>query len=76
MKLQAAVVALLALTAMPSARTEETAAMTGSKPALTYADVRKVAPALEAYTQNRLLGDVWKRPGLRRATAASSRWLH
>lgn len=64
MKLQAAVVALLALMAMPSARTEETATMTGSKPALTYEDVRKVAPALEAYTQNRLLGDVWKRPGL------------
>ena len=31
---------------------------------LTYEDVRTVAPALEAYTQNRLLGDVWKRPGL------------
>ncbi|BAC49865.1 bll4600 [Bradyrhizobium diazoefficiens USDA 110] len=64
MKPQAAVVALLALTAMPLARTEETAAMTGSSPVLTYEDVRKVAPALEAYTQNRLLGDVWKRPGL------------
>jgi 4-carboxymuconolactone decarboxylase len=38
--------------------------MTGSKSTLTYEDVRKVAPALEAYTQNRLLGDVWKRPGL------------
>jgi 4-carboxymuconolactone decarboxylase len=38
--------------------------MTGSKPMLTYEDVRKVAPALEAYTQNRLLGDIWKRPGL------------
>jgi len=38
--------------------------MAGSKPMLTYEDVRKVAPALEAYTQNRLLGDVWKRPGL------------
>ena len=38
--------------------------MTGSKSMLTYEDVRKVAPALEAYTQNRLLGDVWKRPGL------------
>ncbi len=23
-----------------------------------------VAPALEAYTQERLYGDVWKRPGL------------
>ncbi|HEX2240875.1 MAG TPA: carboxymuconolactone decarboxylase family protein, partial [Actinomycetota bacterium] len=27
-------------------------------------DVRMVAPALEKYTQERLLGDVWKRPGL------------
>ncbi len=38
--------------------------MTGSKPMLTYEDVRKVAPALDAYTRNRLFGDVWKRPGL------------
>src|SRR6202007_1403814 len=50
--------------AMPSARTEETAAMIGAKPILTYKDVRQVAPPLAAYTQNRLLGDVWKRPGL------------
>jgi 4-carboxymuconolactone decarboxylase len=50
--------------AMPTARAEETTTMTGSKPMLTYEDVRKVAPALQAYTQNRLLGDVWKRPGL------------
>jgi 4-carboxymuconolactone decarboxylase len=64
MKLQTAVMALLSLLAMPSARTAETAAMIESKPTLTYDDVRKVAPALEAYTQNRLLGDVWKRPGL------------
>ncbi len=27
-------------------------------------DVRMVAPALEKYTRDRLLGDVWKRPGL------------
>src|SRR4051812_35138690 len=27
-------------------------------------DVRSVAPALEKYTQHRLLGEVWKRPGL------------
>ena len=26
--------------------------------------IRTVAPALEKYTQSRLLGDVWKRPGL------------
>ena len=27
-------------------------------------DVRRVAPALEKYTQDRLYGEVWKRPGL------------
>jgi 4-carboxymuconolactone decarboxylase len=27
-------------------------------------DMRMVAPALEKYTQNKLLGEVWKRPGL------------
>ena len=64
MKLHAAVIALLLLMTMPSARTEETATVIGSKPMLTYEDVRKVTPALEAYTRDRLLGDVWKRPGL------------
>ncbi len=33
-------------------------------PRLSSEDVRRVAPALEAYTQDRLYGDVWKRPGL------------
>jgi 4-carboxymuconolactone decarboxylase len=64
MKLQFAASALLLLMAMPSARTEEAGTMIGSKPMLTYEDVRKVAPALEAYTRDRLLGDVWNRPGL------------
>ena len=27
-------------------------------------DIRAVAPALETYTQDRLFGEVWKRPGL------------
>jgi 4-carboxymuconolactone decarboxylase len=31
---------------------------------LSLDDVRTVAPALEAYTQERLYGDVWKRPDL------------
>ncbi|MDR6872214.1 4-carboxymuconolactone decarboxylase [Bosea sp. BE125] len=31
---------------------------------LSSADVRSVAPALEKYTQDNLLGDLWKRPGL------------
>src|SRR5258705_5199351 len=64
MKLRTTAIALLSLMAIPSARAEETTTMTGSKPMLTYEDVRKVAPALEAYTQNRLISDVWKRPGL------------
>src|SRR2546430_14379267 len=64
MKLQIAAIALLSLMVVPSARADEITTMTGSKPMLTYEDVRKVAPALEAYTQNRLLGDVWKRPDL------------
>jgi 4-carboxymuconolactone decarboxylase len=64
MKIQYAAIALLSLMAIPSARTKETVTMIGSKPMLTYEDVRKVAPPLAAYTQNRLLGDVWKRPGL------------
>src|SRR6266700_2322161 len=58
-----AAIAVLSLMAMSSARAEETA-MTGSRPMLTYKDMRKVAPPLEAYTRNRLLGEVWKRPGL------------
>lgn len=35
----------------------------GANPMLS-ADVQTVSPALEKYTQNALLGDVWKRPGL------------
>ena len=38
--------------------------MIGSRPTLTHEDVRKAALALEACTQNRLLSEVWKRPGL------------
>src|SRR5437660_11297839 len=63
MKLQTVAFALLSLTLVTLSRAEETG-MTGSKPMLSYEDLRKVAPALEAYTQSRLLGDVWKRPGL------------
>jgi 4-carboxymuconolactone decarboxylase len=31
---------------------------------LSVNEIRRVAPALEKYTQDRLLGEVWKRPGL------------
>jgi 4-carboxymuconolactone decarboxylase len=64
MKYQIAAIALFLLIAMPSARAQEIVTMAGSKSMLTYEDVRSVAPALAAYTQSRLLGDVWKRPGL------------
>jgi 4-carboxymuconolactone decarboxylase len=63
LRLQTAAIALLSLTSVASAGARETT-MNGSKPMLSYEDVRKVAPALEAYTQDRLLGEVWKRPGL------------
>jgi 4-carboxymuconolactone decarboxylase len=35
-----------------------------SKAATPVTELRMVAPALERYTQDLLLGDVWKRPGL------------
>jgi 4-carboxymuconolactone decarboxylase len=63
MKFLAATVASLALIAS-SAQAEETKAMPIPKSILTRNDVRMVAPALDQYTQERLLGDVWKRPGL------------
>src|SRR5882762_5495584 len=34
------------------------------KPMMSSETVRRVAPALERYTHDRLLGEVWKRPGL------------
>jgi 4-carboxymuconolactone decarboxylase len=37
-------------------------AQSGGKPMLN--DIQAVAPALEKYTQERVLGDLWKRPGL------------
>src|SRR3954463_13586608 len=54
----------LTLMAPLLAQAQEDKTMPRSKPLLTYEDVRKVAPALEVYTKNRLIGDVWKRPGL------------
>jgi len=63
MKVLAATIASLALIAS-SAQAEETKAMPTSKSMLTREDVRMVAPALDKYTQDRLLGEVWKRPGL------------
>jgi 4-carboxymuconolactone decarboxylase len=64
MKRLAATIAALSVLASSLAHAEQTKAAPGSKPMLTIDDVRTVAPALEKYTQDRLLGDVWKRPGL------------
>jgi 4-carboxymuconolactone decarboxylase len=63
MKLFPATIASLALIVSLS-QAEETKTMTTSYSMLMRDDVRMVAPALERYTQDRLLGDVWKRPGL------------
>src|SRR2546421_3250133 len=57
MKLVAATLASICLIASASAQTEV-------GPMRAPNDIRTVAPALEKYTQERLLGDVWKRPGL------------
>src|SRR2546426_1118579 len=57
MKLVAATVASLCLSASASAQTQV-------GPMRAPSDIGTVAPALEKYTQERLLGDVWKRSGL------------
>jgi len=61
MKLATATVALLCLIGAASAQTQ---IGPGATPMAGLDDMRTVAPALEKYTQGRLLGDVWKRPGL------------
>jgi 4-carboxymuconolactone decarboxylase len=63
MKLLAATIASLSLITS-SAAAEEAKAMPIPNSMLTRDDVRAVAPALDKYTQSRLLGEVWKRPGL------------
>jgi 4-carboxymuconolactone decarboxylase len=63
MKLLAAGFAALSLLASSSVQAEQMATL-NSKPILSHEDIGKVAPALEKYTHHRLLGEVWKRPGL------------
>jgi 4-carboxymuconolactone decarboxylase len=63
MKLLAAMIASLAPIASP-AQAQETNAMPKSNSMLSREDVRVVAPALDKYTQDRLLGEVRKRPCL------------
>jgi 4-carboxymuconolactone decarboxylase len=64
MKLLAAAIASLSLIASSSAQADPTKSAQGSKSMLTRDDVRMVAPALDKYAQDRVLGEVWKRPGL------------
>src|SRR5260221_6896600 len=63
MKAIAATLASLLLIAA-SAGHAQTKTGPGGKPMFSPEDVRMVAPALERYTHDRLLGEVWKRPGL------------
>jgi 4-carboxymuconolactone decarboxylase len=48
----------------PSAQAQEGNTVPTSRSMLTREHVQSVAPALDKYAQDRLLGDVWKRPGL------------
>ena len=59
-----AAIALLLSIVLPPCRATEVAAMEGPIPMLTPENIRSVAPQLAAYNHDRLLGDVWKRPGL------------
>ena len=63
MKPLAATIASLALIAS-SAQAQESKAMLTSKSTLGREDLQIVAPALDKYAQERLLGEIWKRPGL------------
>jgi len=63
MALVATIASLFAIAAA-SSQAEQTKPVTGAKPMLPLDDIRMVAPALEKYTQGRLLDEVWKRPGL------------
>jgi 4-carboxymuconolactone decarboxylase len=64
MKLIAATLASLSLIASSSAHADPGRAAQRAETPLTREDVRRVAPALDKHTQERLLGEVWKRPGL------------
>src|SRR5947209_19582736 len=63
MKLLAAAIASVALFASTSTHADPMPTPS-AKPILSQDDVGKVAPALEKYTRDRLLGEVWKRPGV------------
>jgi 4-carboxymuconolactone decarboxylase len=64
MRVLAATIASLLLIASSAAEADEPKAASGARPMKSMNDARMVAPALEKYTQERVLGDLWKRPGL------------
>jgi 4-carboxymuconolactone decarboxylase len=47
-----------------SAQAKEENTMAQSQQALSRADIQAVSPGLDQFTQDRLLGEVWQRPGL------------
>ncbi|MEA2861088.1 MAG: 4-carboxymuconolactone decarboxylase [Methylobacteriaceae bacterium] len=63
MKLFAAAITALSLLASSSVQADQMLTPS-AKPIPSHDDIGKVAPALEKYTHDRLLGEVWKRPGL------------
>ncbi len=63
MRFLAATMMSISLLAPLSAHAEETGTMSNVT-TLRHEDVRKVAPSLERYTRDALLGDLWKRPDL------------
>jgi 4-carboxymuconolactone decarboxylase len=63
MRLVAAI--LIALTVISStAQAKDENTMARVQEVLSRADIQAVSPALDQLTQERLLGEVWKRPGL------------
>jgi 4-carboxymuconolactone decarboxylase len=63
MRPAAAIITALVLVSS-SAEAKEKSTMALSQTPLSRADIQAVAPALDKLTQERLLGEVWKRPGL------------
>src|SRR5687768_17086320 len=61
LKRLAATIASLVLITSSSAEAQQP---NGANRRVAPEDVRRVAPALEQYSQDRLLGEAWKRPGL------------
>src|SRR4051794_25622774 len=64
MKFLAGALVSLSLVTATSAQGQQPKSNPGARQMIKLDDIRAVAPALEKYTQDNLLGDVWKRPGL------------